>query len=106
MLAETQDGLQRIMDKLNPVPEDYGMKINIKKTKVMVVTRGTRPALHITIHGELIEQVEEFCYLGSVITEDGKCHREVRRRMALGKAAFQKRKELLRGAYLETQRRE
>ena len=36
-------------------------------------------------------------YLGSVITEDCKCHEEVKRRIAIGKEAFSKREELLRG---------
>jgi len=35
-------------------------------------------------------------YLGNVITEDCKCHEEVKRRIAIGKEAFSKREELLR----------
>ena len=35
-------------------------------------------------------------YLGSVITEDCKCHEEVKRRIAIGKEAFSRREELLR----------
>src|SRR6218665_234428 len=35
--------------------------------------------------------------LGSVITTDAKCHREIRRRIAIGKEAFSNRRELLRG---------
>ena len=36
-------------------------------------------------------------YLGSVITEDCKCQEEVKRRIVIGKVAFSKRGELLRG---------
>src|SRR6218665_792169 len=53
--------------------------------------------VRINIGGKEIEQVMEFCYLGSVITTDAKCHREIRRRIAIGKEAFSKRRELLRG---------
>ena len=35
MMSHTNTGLQRIMDALNDEGKDYGMKINIKKTKVM-----------------------------------------------------------------------
>ena len=35
MIEETEQGLQNIMNKLNDVSKAYGMKINIKKTKVM-----------------------------------------------------------------------
>ena len=44
-----------------------------------------------------LEQVGQFCYLGSMITTDAKCHVEIKRRIAMGKDAFYKRKELMRG---------
>jgi len=53
--------------------------------------------MKITINGHRVEQVRQFVYLGSVITEDCKCHEEVKRRIAIGKKAFSKRGELLRG---------
>ena len=44
-----------------------------------------------------LEEVRKFCYLGSMITLDAKCHVEIRRRIATGKDAFYKIKELIRG---------
>ena len=46
---------------------------------------------------EEIEQVTEFCYLGSLISSDAKCHKEIKKRIVMGKEAFTKRKELLKG---------
>jgi len=46
---------------------------------------------------EIIEQVKEFCYLGSKIFDDARCHREIEKRIAMRKEAFSRRKELLRG---------
>jgi len=51
----------------------------------------------IVINGHRVEQVRQFMYLGSAIKEDCKCHEEVKRRIAIGKEAFSKRGELLRG---------
>ena len=34
-VASTQKELQNLMDNLNKVTKKYGMKINVKKTKVM-----------------------------------------------------------------------
>src|ERR1043165_3392699 len=51
----------------------------------------------ITINGEEVEQVKSFCYLGSVITTDARCHKDIKRRIALGKEAFTNRGELMRG---------
>ena len=39
MIASTRIGLQRMMDALSKTAEEYGMKINVEKTKVMVVSR-------------------------------------------------------------------
>src|SRR6478609_509523 len=39
MVANTKAGLQSLMDNLNTTAKHYNMKINIKKTKAMVVSR-------------------------------------------------------------------
>src|SRR6218665_3169629 len=97
MVAKSQKGLQTMMDRLNRTSKEYGMKINIKKTEVLKISKGKETMVRINIGGKEIEQVKDFCYLGSVITTDAKCHREIRRRIAIGKEAFSKRRELLRG---------
>jgi len=53
--------------------------------------------LNFTINSHRVEQVRQFVYLGSAITEDCKCHEKVKRRIAIGKEAFSKRGELLTG---------
>src|SRR6218665_984965 len=97
MVAKSQKGLQTMMDILDRTSREYGMKINIKKTKVLKISKEKQTMVRINIGGKEIEQVKEFCYLGSVITTDAKCHREIRRRITIGKEAFSKRRELLRG---------
>lgn len=93
MVAETQKGLQEIMNMLNETSKDYNMKINMKKTKVMRISREEGGKLSILIDGHKLEQVEQFVYLGSMITEDGRCNKEIKR-IALGKEAYNRRKEL------------
>src|ERR1043165_8327522 len=98
MLATTQAGLQKMMEKLNLTSKKYNMKINIGKTKSMRISREEEEVTErIKINGEEVEQVKSFCYLGSMITTDARCHNDVKRRIALGKEAFTKRGELLRG---------
>src|SRR6218665_921721 len=97
MLAGSLSDLQRMMDRLNLVSVNYNMKINTKKTKVMRVSKGSESAMKIIVAGEIIEQVKEFCYLGSMISNYARCHREIRRRIAMEKEAFPRRKELQRG---------
>ena len=40
------------------------------------------------IEGEKMETVADFIFLGSVITADGDCSHEIRRRLLLGKKAM------------------
>jgi hypothetical protein len=51
---------------------DRGMRINVKKSKVMVITKNkTREPFNITWEEEQVEQVERFEYVGTVVTADG-----------------------------------
>ena len=42
----------------------------------------------VTVDGKDIEVVTKFVFLGALITKDGLCEKEVRRRIAMGKAAM------------------
>ncbi len=94
MVASTEKGLQKIMNRLNESVKAYDMKINVNKTKVMQVSRNGG-LINIVIDGQKIEQVSKFKYLGGWITEDGRCETEIRTRIAMPKDAFSKREELL-----------
>ena len=49
MVANTETGLQKIMDNLHRTAEQYGMRINIKKTKVIMVSRRVGQKVNIKI---------------------------------------------------------
>src|SRR6478609_2519322 len=95
MVANTEAGLQTLMDSLNTTANHYDMKINIKKTKAMVVSRNGAERVNITAEGQSVKQVSKFRYLGSLISEDGRCLDNVKTRIGMAKDAFNKRKELL-----------
>ena len=83
------------MEKLNETAKKCNMKMNVQKTKEMVVCRDGGSIVKIIIDGEKKEQVASYKYLGSIITEDGRSLNDVKARIALAKDAFSKRKELL-----------
>ncbi|KAF7244353.1 putative uncharacterized transposon-derived protein F52C9.6 [Varanus komodoensis] len=61
-----------------------GLKLNIKKTKIMTSSSLTS----WQIDGEEMEVVADFIFLGSKITADGDCSQEIKRRLLLGRKAM------------------
>ena len=64
--------------------EKAGLKLNIKKTKVMA----SRPITSRQIEGEKVGVVTDFLFLGSKITADSYCSHEIRRQLLLGRKAM------------------
>ena len=69
-----------------------------KKTKVIMFTKSQPWKVSIWLRNTALEQVHAFCYLGSLLrpTEDARCDK-IKKRIAMAKAAFMRRGELLRG---------
>ena len=58
LLAGNEKELPELISTINEVGKQFGMKINIKKTKAMVVSKKPNsPKINIAIEGEHIEQV-------------------------------------------------
>jgi len=67
--------------------------LNVEKTKVMRISRQPFP-VKIMIDQKQMENVESFKYLGSILTNDGKCTCELKCRIAMTKDAFNKKRTL------------
>ena len=67
--------------KVKEESEKVGLKLNIKKTKIM--TSG--PVTSWQIDGETVETVADFIFLGSKITAYGDCSHEIKRCLLLGR---------------------
>jgi hypothetical protein len=67
------------------------METSVEKTNVMRISR--QPSqIQIMIDQKQPENVEYFKYLVSMITNDARCTREIKSRIAMAKAAFSKKK--------------
>ena len=58
------------------------MEMNVEKTKVMRISRQPTPVT-IMIDQKQLENVECFKYLGSMLTNDGRCTREIKSRIVM-----------------------
>ena len=84
------------MDETNRVVKSYGMKINITKTKIMNIGRSPSN-MRITVDGETLQRVEEFRYLGSLLSENGYSEKDIRVRIGMAKGIFHKLRAVLTG---------
>ena len=88
--------LQSLVDKVNETGKPYGMEMNVVKTEVMVISKQIQaPKVNIMIQGRSNEQLSEMVYLGSLLTDNGKCEKEIRRRIGMARTAFTKLKTVL-----------
>ena len=80
LMAESKEELKSLLMKMKEESEKVGLKLNIKKTKIMA----SGPITSWQIDGET---VADFIFLGSKITTDGDCSHEIKRHLLLGRKA-------------------
>jgi hypothetical protein len=78
-----------MIDTLIEIGRHNGMEVNVEKTKVIRISRQPCP-IKIMVDQKQWENMEYFSYLGSIITHDAGCTREINSRIAMPKAAFNK----------------
>ena len=83
-MAESKDELKILLMKMKEESEKVGLKLNIKKTKIMA----SGPITSWQIGEETKETVTDFIFLGSKITADGDCTHEIKRYLFLGRKAM------------------
>jgi len=90
LLVKEEKVLQDMIDKLIEIGRCYGMEMNMEKTKLMRISRHPFP-IKIMIDQKHLENVESFKYLGTILTNDGRCTCKIKSRIAMAKAAFNKK---------------
>ena len=93
LLAKDGKVLQDMIEKLIKIGRCYGMTMNVEKTNIIRISR--QPFLvKIMLYQKQLENVESFKYFGSVLTNYGICTCKIIFRIAMAKAAFNKKKAL------------
>ena len=90
-VAESEEELQERLIQWQENLENKGLRVNSKKTEVMVSSKLGRKVKIMDRNDIELKQVDEFCYLGTVIEEKGGYSKSVRAR--IGKA-WQKWREV------------
>ncbi len=87
LFSNNETSIERMLGEINRVSERVGLKIHTGKTQWM--TNQSKDS-NITLNGNKITQVEEYKYLGQIITPTGDLQKEINNRIKCGWAAFKK----------------
>ena len=80
LMAESEE-LKSLLMKVKEESEKVGLKLNIKKTKIMA----SGPITSWQIDGETVKTVADFIFLGFKVTVDGDCSHKIKRCLFLGR---------------------
>ena len=80
-MAESEEELKSLLMKVKEESEKVDLKFNIQKTKIMA----SGPTTSWQIDGETVETVADSLFLGSKITANGDCSREIKRCLLFGR---------------------
>ena len=83
-MAEREEEMKSFLMKVKEESEKAGLKLNIKKTKIMK----SRLITSWQIDRETVETVTDFILGGSKITADGDCSHEIKKCLLLGRKAM------------------
>ena len=83
-LCRKQRGTKSLLMKVKEKSEKAGLKLNIKKMKIME----SSPITSWQIDGEIMETVTDFIFLDSKITVDGDCSHEIKSCLLFGRKAM------------------
>ena len=102
LIATSEGKLQALLNNVVMHSHQMGLTLNAKKTKAMVVSRqsDTVPC-RVMIENEQVEQVQNFQYLGTWFSSDGRLGGEIRARIAKAKQTFQKMERVLKSTSIK-----
>ena len=83
-MADSEEELKSLLMKVKEESEKVGLKLIIKKTKIMA----SGPITSWEIDGETVETVSNFIFGGSKITADGDCSHDIKRCLLFGRKRY------------------
>ena len=92
-MAQSEEELKSLLMKVKVESEKVGLKLNMKKTKIMA----SSPITSWEIDEETVEIVSDFILGGSKITADGDCSHEIKRHLLLGRKVMTNLDSILKG---------
>lgn len=87
LLANSIEELKQLLECLNTKVKHYNLQINIKESKVMVISKSTFPTNNLIIDGKPIKRVPKYRYLKCGPSENWDPEQEIRVRIEIARSA-------------------
>ena len=88
LVAKSPEELESMLTEIHLVSKPVDLSMNLSKTKVMLNESATTST--VAVDWNTFEKVDQYVYLGKTVTQAGDLLPEIKRRIALGWAAFSK----------------
>ena len=85
LIADTESKLQEIVNIVKEKSSQASLEMSVKKTKTVLISN---KKINVKVSDTTLEQVKQFKYLGTQITENAKSEDEIKTRINLAKAKF------------------
>ena len=92
LMGKSEEELKSLLMKAKEESEKDGLKLNMQKPKIMACG----PTTSWQIDREEMETVADFIFLGSKITANSECSREIKRCLLLGRKAMTNLESILK----------
>ena len=93
LIAHTPQEQEMLID-INNYSKPVGLNMHLGKTKIMLNNHTEKAT--VEVDGKATEEVEKYIYLGKTVSRDGDLMPEIKRRITLGWAAFNKVDNIMR----------
>ena len=86
LLSHTHQHIQEKTNRLRSFASQIGLRINIKKSEVMILNNDHSPS--VQLDGQDLPYTDQFTYLGSTVRVDGGAGTDINLRLSKARAAF------------------
>ena len=88
LICSSREQLVDLLERVKASSEKKGLLLNTKKTKIMVIDKDS-DGRDFILDGEKIDEVQQFEYLGSMITTKSDSTTDIKRRLAMARSTTQ-----------------
>lgn len=88
ILASNVEELQQLMERVNDVSSEFGLSLNLSKTKWMLISKSQQPPQQLMLNNQIINHVDSYAYLGTTVNAKWDQSTEIRSRIEKARASF------------------